>query len=67
MKNYLNNGFTTSEVDYYFNKGYEQGRADTIAKIRELMKPYVNYENVDIFIEALGQLEKQNNSKNLRF
>ena len=39
-KGLMNNGLTTSEEEYYFTKGYQQGRADMLTEIKAKARKY---------------------------
>lgn len=45
-KGYLNNGYTTSEMDYYYQKGYQQGRTDAIDEVKKHLERYFDYSDI---------------------
>ena len=62
MKGLMNNGMTTSEEEYYFNKGYVKGRADAIDECISLARAEIDFESQaeqKRFVEFMEQLKEK--------
>ena len=51
----------TGNEHYYngYKDGKADGRAETIEEVKKMMKDFVSFENVDLFVEALRELKEQ--------
>ncbi|MBQ0090258.1 MAG: hypothetical protein KBT27_13110 [Prevotellaceae bacterium] len=51
---------TVEDRQWHYQQGYKDGKEDTIEEVEKMMKDFVSFENVDLFVQALRKLKEQN-------